>query len=60
MSRQYDWQLRKLAEGKCRQCGKRKLVTTLRCDPCRKIYNAYMKTYFRNRKNNVDKAQEAC
>lgn len=39
MTRQQNWQSRKLAEGKCRQCGRRPRVNKSHCERCRKRHN---------------------
>ncbi len=38
MSRQQDWQWRRLKDGRCRQCGKNPLESTLLCEPCLTIF----------------------
>ncbi len=35
MSRQYEWQLRKIAEGCCEICGRPRKHYARRCDQCR-------------------------
>lgn len=36
MSRQSEWQAKRLAEGKCRQCGNRLDGRNVRCKKCRR------------------------
>jgi lipopolysaccharide biosynthesis regulator YciM len=36
VSRQRNWQIRKLAEGKCQICGRKRDKYAWRCNPCQK------------------------
>ena len=40
VSRQYIWQMGKKAEGRCRNCGKKPLLTADFCKGCRNKVNA--------------------
>ena len=52
MSRQREWQIKRLDSGKCQSCGKRKLFTATHCRTCRNLHNA------RRRRSVVDKASD--
>jgi hypothetical protein len=50
-----DWQLRKIAEGKCGICGKRPIVSGGRCKVCQTKNRVRSRNAYRERKKNENK-----
>ena len=49
MSRQLEWQQRMLADGKCRQCGKKPLLTKHYCLECTTTIRQRQRTEYRRK-----------
>ena len=59
ISRQRAWQIKRRAEGRCVQCGK-KAVTANHCRQCRDRMNKYaLAYYYRKKKIIVDNAEKS-